>query len=95
MTYEDYRATYKYEDYMKLSQWQRLRGLIQDWRKSKAPDKRIQFVAIWDATDETKDWIRVSDWWHPKRWHMWQFGIDQCQNFHRIGLGPATILIAT
>lgn len=96
MTYREYRARgYRYADYRRLSQWQRWRGVWQDWRGSRARDKGLQCAALWDADDESRDWCRVWDWWHPRRWGLWRFGIDQCQNFHRINLGPAVVLVAT
>jgi hypothetical protein len=96
MTYEQYEERgFKYADYCELSQFQRLRGIIRDWRASKAKDKCIRLCALWDATNEEEDWIRTDDWWHPRQWHAWRWGFDQCQNFHRIGVGPMTVLIAT
>lgn len=96
MTYADYvRNGWNYTDYARLSQCERLRGLVAEWRASRAVDKGIQIAALWDADDPDNDWERVRDWWHPRQWHRWVWGIDQCQNFHRINLGPMVILVAT
>lgn len=96
MTYEEYmRRGYHRVDYDRLSQYERLCGLIASWLDSRAPDKGVQLAALWDADDPDNDWERVADWWHPRQWHRWQWGIDQCQNFHRINLGPMVILVAT
>ena len=95
MTYEQYQAGgHFYSDYGRLSQWQRFRGLLKVWRNSTAPDKGIQFAALWDADDHSVDWARIKDWWRPRHWHLWHFGFDQCQNFHRLYLGPMVILFA-
>lgn len=92
MTFEEFETRgWHYADYTQLSQWQRLRGLILRWRRSQAPDKGISVAALWDASDEESDWQRVDDWWRPRHW---RFGIDQCQNFDRINLGPIVILVA-
>lgn len=90
MTYEEYgQRGFFYADYKRLSQWQRLRGLLQAWKRN----GRIGFCALWDADDFESDWVRVDGWWKPSRWYLWKFGIDQCQNFHRINLGPMAMLI--
>jgi len=94
-TYEQYQAGgHFYSDYVRLSQWQRFRGLLNAWRNSTAPDKGIQFAALWDADDYSVDWVRVKNWWHPRHWHLWHFGFNQCQNFHRLNLGPVVFLFA-
>lgn len=96
MTYEQYRERgHYYADYCALSQWQRLRGLAQDWWRSNASDKHVRFASLWAADDLENDWLRVSDWWHPRQWWQWRWGLDQCQNFHRLNLGPTTVLFAT
>lgn len=93
MRYEDYKKRgHLYADYVQLSQFQRLRGIIMCWRGSPVPlSKRISFCAMWDGDDLDNDYIRPADWWHPR---YWKFGIDICQNFERISFGPVTMLLA-
>ena len=93
MTFEEYQYRGYYAvDYIKLSQWQRLREVVAAWKKSKAPDKGVQIAAIWDASDESQDYIRPDDWWKLRHW---RWGVWVCQNFHHIDLGPVSLLVAT
>jgi hypothetical protein len=93
MKYEEFvERGYYGVDYDQLSQWQRFRFLRKRWKNRKnVKDHCIYFVGMWEPTDELRDWYRPKDWWHPK---YWEWGITSCQNFERIYLGPACILIA-
>lgn len=92
LKYEDYQLRgWHAVDYEALSQWQRARGILIDWRKA-APDRGVYFAAVWDADDLENDYVRPDDWWHVRHWRL---GIWQCQNYHHIDIGPVSFLVAT
>lgn len=93
--YEWYvKRGYQAADFAKLSQFERLRGLIKAWKKSEARDKHWQFVALWDESNPDSDWVKIEDWWRRKSWRYWNFGIWTCQNYWHLDIGPCGFLFA-
>jgi hypothetical protein len=88
------RLRVSYDDFLAMSQWQRFKRLVRLYRKSDAPDKCIRMTALWDPDDLENDYVQLKGWWKPSNWRYWHWGVDRCQNFERIYLGPVCLLFA-
>lgn len=83
MTYEDYCTNgYYYRDYIKLSQWQRWRGIRQQRKMGKL--QRLKLVGLWQVRDEGYVLFPFPLWLNPRRW---SFGFDSSQTWEELGLG--------